>query len=228
MWTGSNTIGSAPMSFPTTGGAVAEIGLFLGGQYYGSNLGYPTGLIGWNVFRDSPNWDLPSDTLNNGGAAIFAGQRGYLYFATVPSSPSLNSGVATQVLTDADLMGAAQNWINPNGTVNGFSDARLKRDVVTLTGALEQVLRLRAVRYRWTSEGPDDPLLLGLIAQEVEKVFPEVVGERPDGMKGLDYSRLVVPLIAAIQELAAQRDAEAARYEALNARLTALERRAGQ
>ena len=60
-----------------------------------------------------------------------------------------------------------------DGTIN-TSDARLKRDVAPLDGALDALLALRPVSYRW-KERPDAGKRLGLIAQEVRTVLPEVV-----------------------------------------------------
>jgi hypothetical protein len=94
------------------------------------------------------------------------------------------------------------------------SDARLKRDIIPLDGVLDRLLQLRPVSYHFRSAPAEAPLTLGLIAQEVEPLFPEVVGEHA-GMKGLAYSELVPVTIRAIQELnekletdsAAQREA---------------------
>ncbi|QSQ23220.1 tail fiber domain-containing protein [Pyxidicoccus parkwayensis] len=78
------------------------------------------------------------------------------------------------------------------------SDLRLKRDITPLEGALEKVLKLRATRFRML-ESRDESPRIGLIAQEVEEVFPEVIDEGPNGMKGISYARLVAPLIEAIK-----------------------------
>ena len=59
---------------------------------------------------------------------------------------------------------------------------------------------------------------LGLIAQEVEKVYPEAVTEGPDGFKVLEYQALVAPLIEAVKELKAENDALKVRLDALEKR----------
>jgi hypothetical protein len=93
------------------------------------------------------------------------------------------------------------------------SDAALKSHVRPITHALAAVLKLRGVRYRRTFG--DRSETLGLIAQEVTPIFPELVGEtkgpRLDdpAFKTLDYMALTAPIIEAIREL--------------NARLTTLE-----
>ena len=87
-----------------------------------------------------------------------------------------------------------------DGSYHQNSDLRLKRDITALGGVLDRVLQLRPVSYHFRSAPEGTPLTLGLIAQEVEPLFPEVVGER-DGMKSLAYSELVPVAIGAIQEL---------------------------
>jgi hypothetical protein len=94
-------------------------------------------------------------------------------------------------------LAAGKLW-SSSGTLSG-SDRRLKRDIAPLEGALEKILSLDAVSYRLTI-GEDGPQI-GLIGQDVERVFPEVVGEGPGGMKAIDYSRLVAPLIEAVKRL---------------------------
>ncbi|WP_164002665.1 tail fiber domain-containing protein [Pyxidicoccus caerfyrddinensis] len=85
------------------------------------------------------------------------------------------------------------------------SDLRLKRDITPLEGALEKVLKLRATRFKMVAPRDESPQI-GLIAQEVEEVFPEVIDDGPDGMKGINYARLVAPLVEAIKSQQQQLD----------------------
>jgi hypothetical protein len=78
------------------------------------------------------------------------------------------------------------------------SDLRLKTDVSPLRQAPEDILKLRAVRFRWR-DAADAGEVMGLVAQEVEAVFPEVVSTGPDGMKGINYSALIAPLIELVK-----------------------------
>jgi hypothetical protein len=87
-----------------------------------------------------------------------------------------------------------------NGNYFSLSDLRLKQDVQPLGGVLDRVLQLRPVSYHFRSAPEGTPLTLGFIAQEVEPLFPELVGER-NGMKSLSYTELVPVTIGAIQEL---------------------------
>lgn len=99
-------------------------------------------------------------------------------------------------------LAAGRLWAS-SGSLSG-SDLRLKTQVSPLREAAENVLKLRGVRFRWRDAGEGDAEAIGLIAQEVEQVFPEVVQTGPDGMKGVNYSALVAPLIEALKAQQAQ------------------------
>lgn len=92
-------------------------------------------------------------------------------------------------------------WSN---AFSGASDLRLKKNIATLDRGLDAVMDLRPVSFAW-QEGAGTPQI-GLIAQEVEAVVPEVVKTGTDELqlKGIDYSKLVPVLIKAIQEQQAQ------------------------
>jgi hypothetical protein len=85
------------------------------------------------------------------------------------------------------------------------SDARLKQGVSNLNYGLDQLLRLRPVSWRWKSE-PEGRLQLGLVAQEVEGVMPELVTRDEGATKplGLNYMALLPVAVKAIQEQQAQ------------------------
>ena len=83
------------------------------------------------------------------------------------------------------------------GMLTENSDARLKTDVRALTGALDAVRALRPVRYRLREPAPGlRSLQLGLIAQEVQAVLPELTGAGTDGSLGVSYGRLSAVLVA--------------------------------
>jgi hypothetical protein len=104
---------------------------------------------------------------------------------------------------------------------NTTSDARLKHAVTALTNGLDTITALRPVAFRWNT---DDAQGHGFLAHELQATIPEAVTGEPgavndDGTirpQGVDHSKLVPHLTAALQELAAQ-------VQALTARLTVLE-----
>lgn len=100
------------------------------------------------------------------------------------------------------------------GDVTAYSDIRVKENVEQLDGALAAVLQLRGVTY--TKIGSqEEGRQLGLIAQEVERVVPEVVKTHQDGIKSLAYANLVALLIEAVKEQQQQIAALTTQLEAL-------------
>ena len=98
-----------------------------------------------------------------------------------------------------------------SGNVTEYSDARLKKDVVPLTNCLDKINALNGVNYKRIGEDTDR-LECGFIAQEVQKVIPEVIIEQADEEKTLtmDYARLTSYLVEAVKELTSKvKDLEA-------------------
>ncbi len=108
-------------------------------------------------------------------------------------------------LTPTGVFQHSTGWyINANGTSNISSDARMKEDVRPVSNALSRLLQVRGVEFKWKQGLPDaGKRSLGVIAQEVEKVFPELVSEDKE-RKTVAYTPLIAPVIEAIRELAAQ------------------------
>lgn len=111
-----------------------------------------------------------------------------------------------------------------NGTTSYTSDARVKKNIATTRdGYLEDVCNLRVVKYNWYNDSDETPRELGLIAQEVEQVFPGLVQDAlhptKDGniYKVLKGSVLVPILIKALQEASGKIDALTARVAQLEA-----------
>ncbi|RYZ93158.1 MAG: tail fiber domain-containing protein [Proteobacteria bacterium] len=83
------------------------------------------------------------------------------------------------------------------------SDRRLKKDITPIESALAKVLRLNGVSYRWIKPLNEEANReqLGVIAQDVEAVFPQAVTVSSDGTKRVNYPKLVAPLIEAVKDL---------------------------
>jgi hypothetical protein len=99
------------------------------------------------------------------------------------------------------------------------SDARLKTDVAPVGGALERLERIRGVEYALSGDTDGDGTprrRIGVIAQEVEEVAPELVDDRGgDGYKGVNYGGLTAVLVEACKELLEENRALRQRVEAL-------------
>ena len=79
---------------------------------------------------------------------------------------------------------------------NSSSDQTLKENIQTINSALDIVQQLRGVRYNWKNSGQS---LIGVIAQEVDRVLPEVVSSNGDHLT-VAYGNIVAVLIEAIKE----------------------------
>jgi len=95
--------------------------------------------------------------------------------------------------------GSNNSTIGGTMTAGGFiyaSDVKLKKNINTIDNSLAKIIQLRGVTFNWKK---DNSPSVGLIAQEVEKVFPELVTEQ-NGIKAVQYGNLVAPLIEAVKE----------------------------
>ncbi|MFQ5571683.1 MAG: tail fiber domain-containing protein [Rhodothermales bacterium] len=112
------------------------------------------------------------------------------------------------------------------GTLTENSDRRLKTDITPLHDAGNALARLQPVRYHFR-KGTNRPegVQIGLIAQEVQEVFPELVIEGADGYLSVSYAKLSAVLVQALNEQQAQLEAKAAAVEALQNELAAVNER---
>ncbi len=109
-----------------------------------------------------------------------------------------NLGIATTNPTYTLQVGNAGDGTSAIANAwNTFSDVRFKENITTITNALSLVRQLRGVKFKWKNSSKED---IGLIAQEVESILPEVVYEDSNGYKGIAYDKLVAVLIQAIKE----------------------------
>lgn len=88
------------------------------------------------------------------------------------------------------------------GFIYNPSDIRFKRNIRDLKNPLQDLMRLKPVIY---TAKPTDRESLGVIAQDVEKIYPQLVSEN-GGMKAVAYDGLIAPLIGAVQELKKEND----------------------
>jgi len=96
-----------------------------------------------------------------------------------------------------------------NGTTSTFnntyadayyytSDRRYKDNLQTILNPLDKIMTLNGYTFSWKTDGKKD---VGVVAQEVEKVFPELVDTDEAGYKSVKYGNLVAPIIEAIKVL---------------------------
>lgn len=80
-----------------------------------------------------------------------------------------------------------------------FSDERFKKDIVPIANAMQKIENLQGYYYYWNG-GIDDSRQAGLLAQEVEKVLPEIVHTNNEGYKTVDYGKMNALLLQALKE----------------------------
>jgi hypothetical protein len=155
------------------------------------------------IYHDGSN-SYVDDT--GDGALLLNGSTVHLYHGGANRLQTTSGGIA--------VAGA----LTATGDITAFftSDQRLKENVVNIPNALDKVMDINGVEFDWSSEyiethGGEDELFnrkhqVGVIAQEVEKVLPEVVADRPDGYKAVRYEQLTALLIEAVKELKTELD----------------------
>ena len=109
----------------------------------------------------------------------------------------------TALTLDMSEAGAAtfNAGITVGGDVNSTSDINLKENVQTVENAYDKVSNLRGVNFNWKDSGKYS---MGVIAQEVEEIIPEVVLTNEEGTKSVNYQAMVGVLIEAVKTLQAK------------------------
>ena len=109
-----------------------------------------------------------------------------MVFTRTDAAPAVESDVYAVVLANS---------------FNSASDARLKKDVVSLDGALDKIDAIRGVHYHWIDAAQPQSRQVGVIAQEIQAVYPELVKEGGNGYLSVDYPKLTAVLIQSVKEL---------------------------
>ena len=155
----------------------------------GSDAGHVRVLALYGVTGNSPD-GLNATSLTTSGATT-AGS------LTVDSV--VIDGTTIGHSSDSDLMTLASGSLTVAGDVTISSDARLKSNIVALGPTLISLLQLEAKSYTMKND-IEQKQKIGLLAQEVQKVFPELVSEDNNGMLAVNYQALVPVLINALKE----------------------------
>jgi hypothetical protein len=151
-----------------------------------------------NTTSDSPPLQAYS---SNGSGAIMSFHRGGYY--------AVNFGLdSDNVIRIGGWSAAANRWqldmsgnMTAAGNVTAYSDIRLKDNIELIENALEKVTQLNGVTFTRNDQEDKTRRHTGVIAQEVEKVLPEVVSEDNQGIKNVAYGNMMGLMIEAIKEL---------------------------
>ena len=115
----------------------------------------------------------------------------------------IGNGVLADASIDDRFYVGCTNGLHCDGDVVAYSssDERLKNNITSISGCLDKVLSLDAIEFDWnenqqTYSGHD----IGLIAQQVQKIAPEIVIERDNGYLAMKYEKVIPLLVGATQE----------------------------
>jgi prepilin-type N-terminal cleavage/methylation domain-containing protein len=164
-----------------------------------------------NNYTPGVFWSTANDNPTRPKAGIWLQETGSGTLMQFGTSNSYATGITNEALTiiPSGRVGIGTNAPTEVLEVNGFvyaqdyfipSDKRLKHDIAPLFdgAALATLEKIRAVSFKWNKDNKPDA---GVIAQEVESVFPQAVRTATNGFKRVAYDKLVLPLIEAVKEL---------------------------
>jgi hypothetical protein len=189
-----------------------------------SSGGYPTAIFDgasaagtWLDLRNtSPggtNWLVIATANGNGegaGKLLFNVGAGLTSVAVEPLAIQSDGKVGIGTVTPGFLLEVNGSAGKPGGgSWSSSSDARLKKNVRTLSGALDKLLALRGVSFEYIDPAKIHELpgeRMGLIAQEVERVFPDWVETGPNGYKRVTVRGLEALVVEALRQLRAEQE----------------------
>jgi len=212
----NSAFGYLALSSSTTGVRNTAIGSYASSR---NTTGSNNAAVGTGALQDNTDGDYNTALGSGAGGNITTGDNNITigYIAQVPTATANNQlsignsiyglgmgtatpkiGIGNSTPTVAlDVTGD----VKVSGVLSTPSDMRLKKDIETLTDVLSKIEQLRGVRYEYKDQqkyavGPQ----VGVIAQELQKVFPELVRTDPDGFLSVNYSQLTGVLIQAVKE----------------------------
>ena len=187
----------------------------LGYSSMGGGAGYAFNETHFSVATD--DGDVPYYSMHRGGHTAW--QLGMLAGTFVIANgggpatgnlfPAQHFAITTDGFVGIGTTAPDDKFVVNNGTTIGrytvggwvtTSDRRNKHDIKDLNNSLEKILQLRGVEYIFNND-PNNTKQIGFIAQETEKVFPQVVTTDSKGFKSMVYANLVAPLVEAVKTL---------------------------
>ena len=152
----------------------------------------------WSIFGNNADFGLYDDTNNE-----------WILLYNINGSVELYYNGAKKVETTSGGIAVA-GAITATGDITAYysSDRRLKENIKPIENATEKIKKIGGYEFDWKPN--DNPEMIheghdiGVIAQEVEAVLPEIVQDRDNGYKAVEYQKLVALLIESNKELAAR------------------------
>jgi len=199
----SGSTNSTNVNFTQTGGSITAN--LIGGVVSGSaqtiaNL--PTGVVSGS--SQTINY------LNSAAPGIVSGSIQVLGSSTIHSGSSGNYQFNSIGVGSTTVASGVDGEIRAKGDITAYysSDIRLKENIQPIENALEKVNQISGNTYDWkegyeeihSHKGND----IGVIAQEIEEILPQIVTNRDNGFKAVQYEKIIPLLIEAIKELSAK------------------------
>ena len=204
---GNTASGAGALLFNTTGSGNTAVGASAGVYTLGEG-GHP--MTGSNSTYVGAFAAAGEEGLTNATAIGYMAQVGESNAlvlgapATVYNTVTANTKVGIDVSNPSNILTVLQGGGHAiSDGWDTYSSRRWKSDIQPLRGALGKVERLRGVSYTYTANGKHD---IGMIAEEVGKVVPEVVSYEDNGKdaRGIDYARLTALLVEAMKQQQAE------------------------
>jgi hypothetical protein len=172
-----------------------------GGQINGRIDGSPSGVTSFVNSNDNGNFSVRSIASNASCPATISFHRPGIYAINMglDSDNVFKIGGWSASIVSMALTGAGAMTLAGTLTIN--SDIKLKENLVPLTGALDKVKALTGYNYNRIGS---DKLEMGVVAQEVQQVAPELVLEDSEGTLSVAYQNMVALLIEAVKEQSAE------------------------
>jgi len=157
--------------------------------------------------------DLDSNDITGTGNIIIAGNINTTGNIEITGTLTADNDIQADSIGVGTAPSGTTGQIRATDDITAFysSDAMLKEDITNIPDPLEALKKLNGVLFNWKDEwikkqGGEDGYFVrkkdvGVIAQEVEKVLPEAVAQRKDGIKAVKYDRLTCLLIEAVKVL---------------------------
>lgn len=207
---GNTALGHSAMISSTSGSANTALGL---SALYSNTTGGDSVAVGKNALTAATTGgtntalgSLAGDSITTGAGNIVIGYNVDTPTAGTSNHMNIGNTIYADLSTDKVGIGKAAPTvaldvvgdINYTGVTTDVSDRRQKDNIKPLTDALEKVTSLQGVSFTMKND-PKKDIELGVIAQDVEPFFPELVRTQNNGVKSMNYIGLIAPMIEAIK-----------------------------
>lgn len=179
-------------------------------------LAAPDGAAGTPSFRALASADITSSALGSGTASSSTYLRGDRTWATIAGGAAVSNDTTTNAsyypmwttstsgTPTTVYVSSTKLYFNPsagtlNATIfNSLSDAALKTNIAHVDSATSTLKQIEGVSFNWKDSGKKS---YGVIAQEIEKILPDIVDTSDQGVKSVNYAAMTAFFIEAIKEL---------------------------